>query len=64
MNIEQERADFEAWWANRGLGVGTGKKAAADAGQPANNLSDNSGYGAEGRLLLGGNRILEEWEKS
>ncbi|MBC2768599.1 hypothetical protein [Pusillimonas minor] len=39
-------------------------KAAADAGQPANNLSDDSGYGAEGRLLLGGNRILEEWKKS
>lgn len=37
-------------------------KAAADAGQPAKNLSDSPGYGAEGRLLLGGNRILEEWK--
>ena len=28
MSTERERAEFEAWWANRGLGVGTGKKAA------------------------------------
>lgn len=27
-DTEQERAEFEAWWSNRGLGVGTGKKAA------------------------------------